>query len=141
MEACIGIGLFVSGALLLIVSSALFSTGVADLQTIVPLAFLGAIAGDHVGFYVGYIVGPRFHHSKFAEKYSVQVGKADKLIERFGGLAVFIGRFVPAIRSIVPAVVGISGFGRRKFAILDMLACLSWAIALGILVTLIDAAV
>lgn len=85
--------------------------------------------------------GPRFHHSKFAQKYAAQLTKAEDLIERFGGMAVFIGRFVPAIRSIVPAVVGISGFRRRKFFLLDLLACAGWAIALGILVSLIERAV
>ena len=141
LEACIGIGLFISGALLLIVCSALFSAGAAGLETIMPLAFAGALLGDHVGFYVGNFLGPRFHHSSFADKYTSQVERADQLIRRFGGLAVFIGRFVPAIRSIVPAILGISGFSRRRFSFLDVGACLAWSIALGVLVRLIDLAV
>lgn len=141
LESCLGIGLFVSGALLLIVASVLFSTGVASLELMVPLAMLGALAGDHIGFYVGTLVGPRFHHSDFAKKYSQQVNRADALIARFGGFAIFVGRFVPAIRSIVPAVVGISGFSKRKFTVLDILACLGWALALAVLVRLIDVAV
>ncbi|MCG8415321.1 MAG: DedA family protein [Pseudomonadales bacterium] len=141
LESCLGIGLFVSGALLLIVASVLFSTGVASLELIVPLAMSGALAGDHVGFYAGYLIGPRFHHSDFAAKYGQQIQRADALIARFGGFAIFVGRFVPAIRSIVPAVVGISGFSRRKFFVLDVLACISWSLARAVLVKLIDVAV
>lgn len=141
LESCVGIGLFVSGALLLIVASTALSADVAGLEIIVSLAFAGALLGDHVGFYIGYAIGPRLHHSKFATKYSLQIQRAENLIARFGGLAIFIGRFVPAIRSIVPAVVGISGFKRRLFSLLDSAACFTWAIALGVLATLIDAAV
>ncbi len=141
LEACIGIGLFVSGALLLIVSAALYSTGNASLGFIVPLALVGALAGDHVGFYFGRMIGPDFHHSQFAQKYDVQVKRADAMIGRFGGLAIFIGRFVPAIRSVVPTVIGISGFRPKRFSILDGIACLSWSLALGGLVLLIDLAV
>ena len=141
LEACIGVGLFVSGALLLIVSTALYSTGNASLVFILPLAFGGALVGDHVGFYFGRMMGSDFHHSQFAQKYDMQVKRADALINRFGGLAIFIGRFVPAIRSIVPAVVGISGFMPKRFSLLDGIACLSWSLALGGLVLLIDSAV
>ncbi len=141
LESCLGIGLFVSGALLLIVASVLFSNGVASLEIMVPLAMLGALAGDHIGFYIGLLIGPRFHHSEFATKYGQQIKRADALIERFGGFAIFVGRFVPAIRSIVPAVVGISGFSKRKFFLLDALACLSWSLALALLVKLIDVAI
>lgn len=141
LESCVGIGLFVSGALLLLVASFLFSTDTVGLEIIVPLAAVGAFLGDHLGYYVGYGLGPRFHHSRYATQYSSQLRRAESLLERFGGFTIFVGRFVPAIRSIVPAVIGISGFGRRRFSLLDSLACLCWSLALGLLVSLIDVAV
>jgi membrane-associated protein len=55
-------------------------------------------------------------------------------VQRHGGAAIFIGRFVPAIRSLVPVLVGISGFGRLRFLLLDALACLLWALTLGAIV-------
>ena len=64
-EACVGIGLFISGAFLVIVSSILFFTELASLPLICALAMLGASAGELVGFYVGIFLGPRFIRSKF----------------------------------------------------------------------------
>jgi membrane-associated protein len=37
-----------------------------------------------------------------------------------------IGRFIPAIRSIIPALTGISGFGRLRYTVFDTVACLAW---------------
>ena len=45
-EACLGIGLFISGAFLVIVSSILFFTELASLPFICALGTLGAAAGD-----------------------------------------------------------------------------------------------
>jgi membrane-associated protein len=67
-EACVGIGIFISGAFLVIVSSLLFFNEVASLQTICLLAMTGALLGDHIGFYVGHFVGPKLHASQFAQR-------------------------------------------------------------------------
>ena len=137
-EACIGVGLFVSGVFLLLVSAALLNSGIAGLETIIPLAFGGALLGDHTGYYFGRILGPKFHQFKLVSKYQKAVARSERLILRYGGAAVFIGRFIPAIRSVVPALIGISGFDRLKFSLIDALACLCWALALAAILLGID---
>jgi membrane protein DedA with SNARE-associated domain len=59
---------------------------------------------------------------------------------RHGGFAVFTGRFIPAIRSLVPALLGVAGYDRRKYVLLDTVACASWAAALCLLTMLGSAA-
>ena len=133
-EACLGIGLFISGAFLVIVSSILFFTELASLPFICALATLGAAAGDHFGFYLGYFLGPHLTRSRFAARHHAAITRASELITRFGSLTIFIGRFVPAIRSVLPAMIGASGFSRRVYSLLDVLACCLWAVALGAIV-------
>lgn len=137
-EACIGIGLFVSGVFLVAVSSIVVDQQLASLPVIASLAFFGAVAGDHVGFYVGRLVGPHFHHIGVVEKRKASFERAEKLIRYYGPFAVFIGRFIPAIRSIIPALLGITDFEKVKFSILDSLACLLWATALAAIVYGLD---
>lgn len=137
-ESCIGIGIFVSGALLLALSVFLFSNGVAGVELISALAMFGALLGDHAGFLVGYKVGPKLLELPSVAKYRERIEKAESFVRRYGSAAVFIGRFVPAIRSIVPALIGVSGFSRRRYFFVDALACLMWAIALALLVLGID---
>jgi membrane protein DedA with SNARE-associated domain len=45
---------------------------------------------------------------------------------------------VPAIRSIVPALLGTSGFAPRRFIFIDTLSCATWAGALVLLATGVD---
>lgn len=133
-EACVGLGLFVSGFLLVTAATLLYTAGYATLLQIIPLAWAGAIAGDHSGFLVGAQIGPRFQNFRLAQRYRQALLRSEALVQRHGGAAIFIGRFVPAIRSLVPVLVGISGFGRWRFLLLDALACLLWALALGAIV-------
>ena len=103
-----------------------------------PLAFFGALLSDHSGFYIGRFIGPRFHQTSFAIKNARRLNKAERSITRFGVFAIFIGRFVTPIRSIVPLVTGISGMGRVRYSIVDFIACATWAACLGLLVVGID---
>lgn len=130
-EACIGIGLVVSGIVLVAVSSILFTNDLASLQQIMVLAFMGAMLGDHVGFYVGHWLGPGFHDWKVAKRYQLSLQKGETMIRKHGSAAIFIGRFIPAIRSLIPALLGISRFDRLRYSMLDAAACLLWALALG----------
>ena len=86
-EACIGIGLFVSGFFLVAVSSIVVDQQLASLPVIALLAFFGAIAGDHVGFYVGRWVGPHLHHIGVVEKRKASFERAEKLIRYYGPFA------------------------------------------------------
>ncbi|MGB5323836.1 MAG: DedA family protein [Pseudomonadales bacterium] len=138
LEACPGIGLFISGAILLSVCTVLYTQDIATLQQMLPLAFLGAMAADHFGFFIGRWIGPGFHHSRFAQKYKNNVAKTESLLLRYGPLAIVIGRLVPAVRSIVPLLTGISGLQATKYLRYDLLACGIWITGLGLLVTGID---
>jgi membrane-associated protein len=128
----------VSGAFLLLVATAVYGNQLAPIETIMVLAFLGALTGDQVGFHIGRWVGTRFHHSRLAKRYRNSVDKSEALIRRHGAMAVFIGRFVPAIRSLIPATMGISGFDGRRYLLLDALACALWSTALGAIVLGLD---
>lgn len=138
LEAMVGIGLFVSGAILLSVATVLYAQEIATLWEILPLAFLFASLSDHLGFYVGRLVGPRFNHSRFAQKYQKQVKSTESFIVKYGAAAVILGRLMTAVRSLVPMFIGISGMARVKFTLLDLLACLVWTAGLGLLIVGLD---
>ena len=128
-----GVGLFVSGLILVVVCSLLQEQQLATLPQMVTLAFTGALLGDHFGFYVGRFAGPAFHHTRLATRYAAAVARADALIRRFGWGAILIGRFVPAIRSLVPAITGVSGYPRLRYSLFDVIACSLWACGLALI--------
>lgn len=131
LEACLGIGVFVSSAFLVIVASMVYSQGDVSILVIIALGFLGATIADQTGFFIGRAMGPRFHHLKLVERNSNKIAAAEALIRKRGTLALFIGRFIPAIRSMIPALLGISEFPPARYVLLDIFACLVWSLALG----------
>ena len=133
LEACPGIGLFITGALLLATATSLYTNGVVELPHIMFFAFLGASISDHLGYYIGRWLGPRFHHSRFARKYHERVEQAEALFQKHGATAIVIGRLVPAIRSMTPLFTGISGLSKTRFSLVDLFACGVWALGLGTL--------
>ena len=137
-ESLIGIGLFVSGVFLLGIASYLLSQEIISSTQLAITAAGGAILGDHVGFFFGRFLGPRLHHTRLFIRHADRILKTEDMIARWGGIAVPIGRFVPAIRSIVPALLGTSGFMPKRFTLIDTLSCATWAGALVLLATGID---
>lgn len=137
-EACVGVGIFISGAFLVAVATFALNYEIAGIETICLLAALGAIAGDHAGFYTGLWLGPNFHQTKIAGRYKSALARGEALILKHGGWAIFIGRFIPAIRSIIPVLVGLSEFSKTRYAAYDIAACILWSIALGAIVSGIE---
>ena len=134
LEACPGLGLLASGILLLSVATFLYSEQLLILQQLLPMAFAGACIADHLGFYVGRGFGAKFHATAWAKKRTAQLNRTEGYILNHGASAILIGRFVPAIRSLVPIMVGGSGISKLKFSLIDVLACALWSSALGLLV-------
>jgi membrane-associated protein len=123
---------------LLSVCTFLYVEQIATLEQMLPLAFLGALLSDHSGFYIGRYMGPRFHQTAFAMKRAEKLKKAENGIIKYGVFAIFIGRFVTPIRSVVPLVTGVSGMARAKYTAFDFMACAFWTVCLGFLVVGID---
>lgn len=138
LEACPGIGLLVSGVILLTVSTLLYTEQLVSLAQIIPLAFAGACLSDHMGFYLGRWFGPKIHHTEFAQKRASEFQRAEAFILKHGALAVVFGRLIPAVRSLVPMMVGVSGTRSLRFFTSDILACGIWSAGLGLLVIGLD---
>jgi len=45
-----------------------------------------------------------------------------------------VGRFIPAVRPLVPFLLGITDLRFKRFYLADILACAAWATALALLV-------
>ena len=134
LEALVGVGLFISGALLLSIAIFLYAQQLVTIEAILALAFTGAVIGDQSGFWIGRWIGPAFHTSKFAARYRRHIDRTEALIRRYGWGAILIGRIIPAIRSIVPLITGISGYNFLKYFIFDLLAVGIWTLLLGLAV-------
>ena len=116
----------------------IYYANLLGLEIIVLSAVLGSHLGDMSGFFFGKRLGPNILETKFIKKREKKINKARRFLERNGTYSVVFGRFVPAIRSIVPFLLGISNLKPVRFYISDVIACSLWGVALAFLVIISD---
>ena len=127
LETSILVGLVVPGDTIVLVSSTGVTTLASYLFTVLAVV-LGALAGESIGFSLGRRFGPRLRSSWLGR----QVGekrwaKADRFVQRRGGIAVFISRFLPVFHSVIPLTAGTTAMRYRSFMIWTIPACTIWA--------------
>ena len=88
---------------------------------------LGGIVGDSVGYAVGRI----FHeNAKDYRFYQVAQPRVEKLIEKFGGSAIIISKYIYGIRVAMCVFYGVGKMPFLRFLSLSALSCSLWVILL-----------
>ncbi|MGV3714182.1 DedA family protein [Pseudolysinimonas sp.] len=128
LETSILIGLIVPGDTIVLVAA----TGVQNPVQYVALlvtVVLGALGGESVGFALGRFFGPRIRHSRLGRRIGERNWeRAANYVDRRGGIAVFVSRFLPVLHSLVPVTVGMSNMPYRRFIAWTTPACVLWAL-------------
>jgi membrane protein DedA with SNARE-associated domain len=129
LETSILIGLVVPGDTIVIIAS----TGVQGIGEAIAMTVsvvIGALIGESIGFWLGRWLGPRIRRSwigrRIGEK---QWSRAERYLQRRGGVAIFLSRFLPVLHSLVPLTVGMSTYSYRRFLAWTAPACVIWATA------------
>ncbi len=129
LETSALVGLVVPGDVVVLLAA----TGVESVWQGVLLVLVvvtGAVIGESIGFALGRWFGPALQRSRLGRLLGDrQWERAQRYIQRRGGLAIFLSRFVPVLHSTVPMVTGMSGFGYRTFLLWTAPACVLWATA------------
>tara|TARA_Y100000748_G_scaffold8585_1_gene7329 strand:- start:374 stop:973 length:600 start_codon:yes stop_codon:yes gene_type:complete len=130
LESMVISGSIVPSIVLFSICVYLFDQQILSLYLIAPIAMGGAHLGDLGGFLVGKYSGDKVLSLTFFQKRTALISKATSTAERFGPLAVAIGRFTPAIRPIMPFFLGLTRLELKRFYFADLFACFAWGIAL-----------
>jgi len=121
------IGAFVPGSAVIIALSALVPSGTLKLWPMLFAALLGAIIGDGFAFWLGH----RYHREILGRwPLSRQPGllaKSEAFFSRHGDKSVFIARFTPGVRAVVPLFAGILHMSVGRFYVANILSALIWA--------------
>ncbi|HEU4849841.1 MAG TPA: DedA family protein [Terrimesophilobacter sp.] len=128
LETSVLIGLIVPGDTIVIVAS----TGIANWLEYVALVIIviaGALGGESIGFALGRYFGPKIRGSRLGQRVGYENWmRAENYLDRRGGIAVFVSRFLPVLHSLIPLTVGMSTMRYRKFIAWTLPACVIWAV-------------
>lgn len=56
-----------------------------------------------------------------------RIKKSEDFLDKWGHLAIFLGRFFPFIRTFVPFIAGMGGMHWRNFVIFNVLGGITWS--------------
>jgi len=135
-EALFIIGLFVPSTVVLVGAGTLIGLGKLDGWTVFIWTTLGAIAGDAISYWVGYVYKDKLRKIWPLSRYTIIMDRGEAFFEKHGGKSVFIGRFVPGVKSVVPGIAGMVGMNAWRFTFVNVTSAIAWTathIAPGIL--------
>ncbi|MDF7671199.1 DedA family protein [Orbaceae bacterium ESL0721] len=113
--------------------SLLFLTGVFISMDIFHFGLINLvlIAGAACGTWLGYLQGRWLGNTKMVKNWMAHLPekyhhRAEILFHKYGLFALFIGRFIPFVRTLMPIMAGLSGLKSKYFHIYNWLSATLW---------------
>ncbi len=126
-ECTIGVGFIAPGEGALLLASTTVNS-VPRFLVMWLVVSVCAVAGDSIGYFLGRRFGDRLRESKVVRKLGQEHwDKAGDLLRRRGVWAVFVARFLPVVRTLVPASAGASKLEYRRFLPASIAGAVCWS--------------
>lgn len=122
---------FLPGDSLLFVVGALCGAGLMDIRLAMGLLVAAAVLGNQSNYTIGRYFGPRvfqWEDSRFFNKKAFD--QAHAFYEKYGGITLILGRFMPFLRTFVPFVAGVAQMSRAKFTLYNAAGGFLWVLGL-----------
>jgi membrane-associated protein len=122
---------FLPGDSILFISGTVVAVAGLNVHVLVALLIVAAILGDSVNYTIGHYIGPKAFREPesrwFKRAYLI---KTQAFYEKYGGLTIIIGRFVPIIRTFAPFLAGVAGMSYPRFLCYNVVGAVLWIASL-----------
>ncbi|MBV9215445.1 MAG: DedA family protein [Acidobacteria bacterium] len=116
----------VEGDITLLISGVMANSGFFGPWSFLKVLFFGT-AGGVVGDSFGYLIGRLFHqNAKDYRFYQVAQPRIDRLIDKFGGFAIIISKYIYGIRLAMAVFYGVGKMPFLRFVGLSAISCALW---------------
>ena len=88
---------------------------------------LGGMTGDCIAYGIGRVAHENAKHYRF---YQMAQPRIEKLIDKFGGFAIIISKYIYGIRAAMCVFYGIGKMPFLRFLALDAISCFTWVFVL-----------
>ena len=118
---------FLPGDSLLFLVGGLAATGSLDIWMALGVMLAAAILGNQTNYTIGRWIGPRVFHWENSRWFNKEgFDKSHAFFEKYGGVALIAGRFMPFVRTFAPFVAGVTLMTRRRFTFFDVTGAVLW---------------
>ena len=121
------VGFFLPGDSLLVTAGVFAGAGHMKLASLLSLVTLCSIAGDQLGYLIGWKAGENLYgreDSRFFKKKHLE--RAHEFYETYGGKTIILARFVPIIRTFCPPVAGAAKMSYWRYLAYDIVGGFLW---------------
>jgi membrane-associated protein len=120
-------GFFLPGDSFLFAAGAIASTGQLNPWYLIPGVMFASIAGDNTGYWMGKKWGVKMFTPQSKILRLDYLEKAKDFFAKYGLSAILLAKFIPAVRTFTPIVMGASGVDRKKFFLYSVMSGVVWA--------------
>ena len=125
---------FLPGDSLLFAAGFFAHLGSLDIFHLLAVVWIAAIVGDQCNFFIGHFFGRRIIASgKIKVMTPERIQKSEAFLDKWGHLAIFLGRFFPFIRTFVPFLAGVGGMKWHSFVLYNILGGITWSTGFSLL--------
>jgi len=105
-----------------------------NVWVVITVLTAAAFLGNIVNYRIGYYVGPAFLEKEkipFIKK--EYITRTQEFYQKYGIMAIIIGRFTPIIRTFVPFVAGIGKMDWKNYVLYTFVGAISWIASITLL--------
>lgn len=127
LESAIVFFFFLPGDSLLFSLGIYISYGLLDAHVLLPVLIVAAILGNLVGYWLGKYFGQKWIQVGYTKYIKPEYfRKSEKFFSNYGSVSVFLSRFVPIVRTIMPFLAGIASMKKNKFTVFSIVGGVVW---------------
>ena len=122
---------FLPGDSLLFISGTVVASASLNVHSLVAILWVAAVLGDSLNYAIGRYIGPKVFErpdSRWIRQDYLRQTQA--FYDRYGGVTIIIGRFVPIIRTFAPFLAGVAQMSYRRFLAYNVIGGFLWIASL-----------
>ena len=122
---------FLPGDSILFIAGTVVAVADLNIHVLALVLVAAAVFGDSVNYAVGHYIGPRVFHEPDSRWFKRQyLLRTQAFYDKYGGITIIIGRFVPIIRTFAPFLAGVAGMTYPRFLSYNIVGGVAWITSL-----------
>jgi len=122
---------FLPGDSILFIAGTVVATADLNVHLLVAVLIAAAILGDTINYSIGHYIGPRAFEKPDSRWFRQEhLRRTQAFYDRYGGVTIIIGRFVPIIRTFAPFLAGVAGMTYARFLSFNVIGAVAWIASL-----------